>query len=113
MDAVLFGGEPIRDKPTMVARVIDYVRRFYGGEVSDEILQGWALTAVDEVWGDGPKVTKYVPMLALRTVRAHVVNSLAERSAAGETLPPEAVRDTWIWSAEHASAGGPASGRAT
>ena len=101
MDAVLFGGAPIRDKPSMVNRVVEYVRRFYEGEVAETTLLAWSTAAVDEIWGDGPRVTKYVPMLALRTVRARVLEQLEARLAAGETLPPEAARDTWVWETEH------------
>ena len=101
MEAVLFGGAPIQDKPSMVDRVVDYAGRFYEGEVDEGELRLWCATAVDRIWGDGPRVTKYVPMLALREVREHVVEQLEARLAAGETLPAEAARDTWVWSTEH------------
>lgn len=100
MDAVLFGGEPIRDKATMVERVVAYVRRFYEGEVKESLLEKWATKAVNNVWGDGPAVTTYVPMLALHEVRPRVLSYLAARLAAGETLPPEAERDVWVWKAQ-------------
>jgi hypothetical protein len=100
MDAVLFGGEPIRDKATMVERVVEYVHRFYEGEVKESLLQKWATRAVNNVWGDGPTVTTYVPMLALHDVRPRVLDYLEARLAAGETLPPEAERDVWVWKAQ-------------
>lgn len=101
MDAVLFGGAPIRDKGMMVDRVIEYARRFYEGEANEALLRTWSAAAVDNVWGDGPRVTKYVPMLALREVRSRVVESLEARLAAGETLPEEATRDFWVWQTRH------------
>ena len=101
MDAVLFGGDTIGDKAAMVERVTEYVRRFYENEVGETRLREWATQAVGNIWGDGPVVTKYVPMLAIREVRARVLDELEERLAAGEVLPPEAARDTWIWSAQH------------
>ncbi len=101
MDAVLFGGEPISDKGTMVNRVLEYVQRFYSGEVKEDLLREWAIAAVDHVWGDGPHVTQYVPMLALREVRAQVVESLETSLAAGQSLPPEAMRDIWLLSTQH------------
>ena len=104
MDAVLFGGAPIGDKPAMIDRVLAYVLRFYEGEVNEALLREWATAAVDAVWGDGPRVTKYVPMLALRDVRARVIVSLEERLAAGEHLPAEAARDLWAWSTQHPGA---------
>jgi hypothetical protein len=101
MDAVLFGGAPISDKMAMVDRVLVYVLRFYEGEVNEAMLREWATAAVDAVWGDGPRVTKYVPMLALRDVRSRVISSLEERLAAGEQLPVEAERDLWVWNTQH------------
>ena len=108
MDAVLFGGAPIRDKATMVDRVLEYARRFYEGEIQDDLLRDWAVAAVDGIWGAGPRVTNYVPMLALREVRPHVVEMLEARLAAGEALPPEAERDTWFWSTTHLDSSTPA-----
>lgn len=104
MDAVLFGGAPIADKAAMADRVYEYVRRFYKDEAGEAILRAWAITAVDEIWGDGPRVTKFVPMLAIREVRSLVIASLEERLAAGETLPAAAERDLWVWRTEHAEA---------
>ena len=104
MDAVLFGGAPIADKPAMADRVYEYARRFYKDEASDTLLRAWAITAVDEIWGDGPRVTTFVPMLAIREVRSLVLASLEERLAAGETLPAAADRDLWVWRTEHAEA---------
>lgn len=104
MDAVLFGGAPIADKPAMADRVYEYVRRFYKDEASEATLRAWAMTAVDDIWGDGPRVTRFVPMLAIREVRSLVLASLEERLAAGETLPPAAERDLWVWRTEHAQA---------
>ena len=101
MDAVLFGGAPIRDKGTMVDRVMQYVSRFYDGEANETLLRTWSTAAVDTVWGEGPRVTKYVPMLALREVRARVVESLEARLEAGELLPEEATRDLWSWQTRH------------
>jgi hypothetical protein len=100
MDAVLFGGEPIRDKSTMVERVVAYVRRFYKGEVKESLLRKWASRAVNNVWGDGPAVTSYVPMLALHDVRPQVLDHLQARMADGEALPPEAARDVSVWSSQ-------------
>lgn len=104
MDAVLFGGAPIADKPAMADRVYEYVRRFYKDEASEATLRAWAMTAVDDIWGDGPRVTRFVPMLAIREVRSLVIASLEERLAAGETLPAAAERDLWVWRTEHAQA---------
>lgn len=102
MDAVLFGGAPIADKSAMADRVHEYVRRFYKDEASEAILRTWTTTAVDEIWGDGPRVNKFVPMLAIREVRSLLLASLEERLAAGETLPAAAERDLWGWRTEHA-----------
>jgi hypothetical protein len=104
MDAVLFGGEPIRDKSAMVERVVDDVRRFYEGEVNEELLGELATKAVGNVWGDGPLVTKYVPMFAIREVRSRVLDDLEARLAAGERLPSAAERDTWVWNTQHGCA---------
>jgi len=101
MDAMLFGGAPIVEKSAMVDRVIEYVSRFYEGEVSESNLRAWSIRAVDEIWGGGLRVTKYVPMLAIRDVRELVLASLEERLEAGETLPHAAERDLWILRTEH------------
>ena len=76
MDAVLFGGAPINDRLAMVDRVFEYVRRFYKDETSELALRARAEVAVNDFWGDGLRITRFVPLLAIREVRAQVVASL-------------------------------------
>ena len=93
MEAVARGGAPANDKLAMVERVVAYGRRFYAGEVSETTMRAWAVAAVDDVWGEGPRVTGYVPTLALRTVRAQMLASLAVGRASGEIPPTESERN--------------------
>jgi hypothetical protein len=98
MDAVTSRGEPISDKSLMVDRVMEHVRQKFGGAVDDALLREWTLAAVDRVWGDGPQVTRYVPILALREIQEKV---LADRLQGSPTLPPGTARDTLTWDPEH------------
>lgn len=82
------------DKPAMVERVVANVRRFHAAEVSEATMRAWAVAAVDDAWGDGPRITGYVPTRALRTVRARILASLVAHRAAGETLPTETARNS-------------------
>jgi hypothetical protein len=82
MDTVLLAGAADLDRATMVDRVTIYVRRYYGDEADEDTLARWAEEAVNRVWGDGVRVTAFVPMLALREVRERVRSAKAARPAA-------------------------------
>jgi hypothetical protein len=73
MDAILFGDAATLNRATMVERVATYAKRYYRGEADEDELARWAEEAVAHVWGDGVAVTRFVPMLALREVREHVL----------------------------------------
>jgi hypothetical protein len=72
MDTGLLSGEVFRDEAAMEARVATFAVRTHGDRVSPELLERWAREAVAEIWGQGPIVTKYVPMLAMRKVNEYV-----------------------------------------
>jgi hypothetical protein len=91
MDTALFGSDIYRDEAAMAERVVTYAVRTYGDRVSHDLLERWAREAVASVWGEGPSVTKYVPMLALRLVKEHVREHAGKHAAsqrASESLEP-------------------------
>jgi hypothetical protein len=77
MDAILFGDSASLGKAAIAERVATYAKRYYHGEADEELLAKWAEEAVSHVWGEGVAVTKFVPMLALREVREHVIAASA------------------------------------
>ena len=86
MEAVRVGAAA-SDRATMVARVTEDAKRYFGGEVEEDALARWAEEAVARLWGDGVRVTTFVPMLALREVAEQVRAAKAAQSAAGAPGP--------------------------
>ena len=82
MDVLLLGDAALLDRPAMVERVAAYAKRHYAGEVDESLLEEWAEEAVAHVWGEGLRVSAFVPMLALREIRERVLAARAAVSAA-------------------------------
>jgi hypothetical protein len=72
METISFEKSALTTRDRIAERVATYARRHFHGEVDDAMLDLWAEEAVTRVWGDGVRVTTFVPMLALRDVREHV-----------------------------------------
>ena len=63
---------------TVTNRVLSECRRAYGTQVDERVLQQWVSAAVGSLLTEQTRVTTYVPLLAMRIVRAQ-----AERYAGG------------------------------
>jgi hypothetical protein len=77
MDVVLFDDAPAIDRATMVECVATYAKRRYASDADEDELERWAEGAFADVWGNGVRVSTFVPVLALRKVREQVLTAMA------------------------------------
>ena len=63
-------GRPSNERAAITERIIQEARRIWASHgVPLDLLDQYAREAVDALWVCPPKVTTYVPMLALRRIR--------------------------------------------
>jgi hypothetical protein len=67
--------EKAPDWALMSDRVVADAKRLYGSLVNDVVLEQLAREATAEIWTDSIKVTHFVPVLALRTVREKIAKA--------------------------------------
>jgi hypothetical protein len=78
MDPFVFNTETYRDRTKVEEMVARSAKLYYRGRAEPSILEYWARDAVDELWSDDVRVTRFIPALALRDVGARVAE--AERA---------------------------------
>jgi hypothetical protein len=66
----------------VTARVLDESRRVYGAQIDELVLRYWVDAAVGSLLTERTRITTFVPLLAMRDIRAQ-----AERYIGG--MPPE------------------------
>ena len=62
-------GEAAMTSGTMTARVVSDAQRLFGDRATAPVLEDYAQAAVSDLWQDSIKVTRFVPLLALRQVK--------------------------------------------
>jgi len=67
--ALLETNEQVPDRASMCERVLADAKRLYGSLVNDVVLEQHAREATAEIWTDSIRVTRFVPVLALRRLR--------------------------------------------
>lgn len=68
MDTFFVSG-PLLDRASVEARVVRQAMLAYRHQVDPSLLEQWSREEVGRLWGDGVRVTTYVPMMALRRIR--------------------------------------------
>ena len=83
MDTFLARQQDLSDPETMTERVLIEARRTFG-DLPDDRLQGVVQGAVSDLWSDSVKVTSFIPVLAMRSVKERLENDqlVAEPSGA-------------------------------
>lgn len=74
-----------RIRLALAQQIASDARRLSGAAVEPMIVERWAQEAVASIWGSGPRIDLFVPVLALREVRGRIAE--AGRAAAPEAAP--------------------------
>lgn len=75
MDTFLSQQRDLSDPESMTERVLTEARRAFT-DLPDDRLQGVVRGAVSDLWTDSVKVTTFIPVLAMRSVRERLQNDL-------------------------------------
>jgi hypothetical protein len=78
--------DQLRDQASTADRVVADAKRLYEGLANDVMIEEHARRAVAEIWTGSIKVTNFVPVLALRSVREQLV--AAADPTSGTTTAP-------------------------
>lgn len=73
METFLAQQRELADPETMTERVLIEARRSFAN-LSDDRLQGVVRGAVSDLWTDSVKVTSFIPVLAMRSVKEQLEN---------------------------------------
>lgn len=73
METFLAQQRELADPETMTERVLIEARRSFSN-LSDDRLQGVVRGAVSDLWTDSVKVTSFIPVLAMRSVKEQLEN---------------------------------------
>ncbi len=71
MDSFLTGQRNLADPDSITERVMIDARRAFS-TLPDDTLEGVVRGAVSDLWSDSVKVTSFIPVLAMRSVRESV-----------------------------------------
>ncbi len=75
MDTFMSQQRDLSDPESMTERVLNEARRAFT-DLPDDRLQGVVRGAVSDLWTDSVKVTTFIPVLAMRSVRERLQNDL-------------------------------------